>query len=179
MKRKRRGRGEGSIFQRGDGTWSAAVSAGYGTDGKRRRKTVYGATKGEVQDKLRTASLEIANGKPIDTGKLTVQQYLGHWLTTIKGNVAPTTYERYKMVVDKQLVPYLGSLALAKIQPVHVQQLYSSLAKDKASARTQQLAGLTLGYALQARRRDAAAHLQCMSGHPEAAMDEAADDHLE
>jgi len=51
--RKRRGRGEGGIFQRGDGQWVGTVSLGYKADGKRRRKVVYGATKDEVAKKLR------------------------------------------------------------------------------------------------------------------------------
>ena len=53
MTRKRRGRGEGSISQRADGVWEAKVSLGYDGEGKHRRKTVYGKTKKEVQDKLR------------------------------------------------------------------------------------------------------------------------------
>jgi len=51
--RKRRGRGEGSISQRPDGVWEGSVSLGYDGEGKRRRKTVYGKIKAEVQDKLR------------------------------------------------------------------------------------------------------------------------------
>ena len=33
---KRRGNGEGSIFQRNDGRWSARITVGYGADGKRK-----------------------------------------------------------------------------------------------------------------------------------------------
>lgn len=48
-KRKRHGRGEGSVFQRGDGLWVASTSLGYNADGKHVRKTVYGKTKTEVK----------------------------------------------------------------------------------------------------------------------------------
>ncbi len=39
---KRRGAGEGSIFQRADGRWAAQVTAGRAPDGKMRYKTLYG-----------------------------------------------------------------------------------------------------------------------------------------
>ena len=45
MARKRRGRGEGSIFQRADGRWTATITVGYDGNGKRKRRTVYGKTK--------------------------------------------------------------------------------------------------------------------------------------
>jgi integrase len=53
MTRKRRGRGEGSICQRADGIWTAVISTGYTSNGKRRRKWVYGKTKAIVLDKLK------------------------------------------------------------------------------------------------------------------------------
>ena len=43
--KRRRGNGEGSIFQRADGYWVGTINIGYNEAGKRRRKTVYGETK--------------------------------------------------------------------------------------------------------------------------------------
>jgi integrase len=51
-KRLRRGRGEGTIYQRPDGLWCGAVTVGYDVRGKRRRRAVYASTKHEVQQKL-------------------------------------------------------------------------------------------------------------------------------
>jgi len=47
---KQRGHGEGSIYQRSDGRWAASI-----TLGGRKRKTFYGKTRREVQEKLRVA----------------------------------------------------------------------------------------------------------------------------
>jgi hypothetical protein len=50
---KRRGHGEGGIYQReSDGKWCASVDLGF-VNGKRRRKVVYGKTRKEVADKLK------------------------------------------------------------------------------------------------------------------------------
>jgi integrase len=47
---KRRGHGEGSVYQRKDGRWVASMSL----EG-RKRKDFYGETKKEVLDQLKTA----------------------------------------------------------------------------------------------------------------------------
>ena len=52
MARKRRGRGEGGIYQRSDGLWVASRSLGYDAQGKRVRKVAYGVTKAEAREAL-------------------------------------------------------------------------------------------------------------------------------
>ena len=59
---KRRGNGEGSNYQRANSRWEAVISIGYGADGKRKRRTVYGWTKKEVQDKLTKLQSNKLNG---------------------------------------------------------------------------------------------------------------------
>src|SRR5262245_10229459 len=77
MARKRRGRGEGSIYQEPDGRWTGVVSFGINpATGKRRRRKVHGRTKQEVQDKLR----ELQGKGPGEPCKLTVAQFLTRWL---------------------------------------------------------------------------------------------------
>src|SRR5581483_11189652 len=80
MARKRRGRGEGSVFQRADGRWVGSVGLGYGGDGKRKRRTVYGATKQEVVEKLDQLRGDARAGTLPDAGGLTVGQLLDRWL---------------------------------------------------------------------------------------------------
>ena len=69
MARKRRGRGEGSIYQRSNGLWCATYSAGYDGSGHRKRRTIFGETKDDVQKKLQkklnraTTSLAAARGE--------------------------------------------------------------------------------------------------------------------
>ena len=51
---KRRGRNEGSIYERNDGRWAGSVDLGF-IDGKRVRKTFYGSTRNAVASKLNVA----------------------------------------------------------------------------------------------------------------------------
>lgn len=140
--RKRRGRGEGGIYRRKDGVWCASVSAGYGDDGKRRRKVVYGSTKGEVAEKLRGEQIA---GVPTESCRLTVAEFLVRWLeTSVKPALAPGTYNRYEQVVRLHLTPHVGHMRLAKLEPIHVQHLFTAQEKAGASARQRELSGVVL-----------------------------------
>src|SRR5580692_10792223 len=97
MARKRRGRSEGSIYQRADGIWVSSLSLGYDVQGKRKRRYVYGKTKQDVQERLRQAQNDAANGWSLDTEALTLGQFLNRWLeTTAKPRLKPTTAVRYE-----------------------------------------------------------------------------------
>jgi integrase len=150
MQRKRRGRGEGAIFQRADGQWVATVSLGYKHDGKRRRRTVYGATKEEVAKKLRKLQTKADAGRLRDADRLTLSEYLTAWLeNTVKGKVREATYLRYKVVVERQIIPHLGAVRIDKISAALVEALYSDLQSAGASPRARQMAGIVLGTALR------------------------------
>jgi hypothetical protein len=66
MSSKRRGAGEGGIGRRKDGRWYGTVSAGWTRSG-RRRHTVYGRSRAEVQTKLRDLQQQIGQGLPVST----------------------------------------------------------------------------------------------------------------
>src|SRR5258708_12186566 len=84
MPRKRRGAGEGSIYKRKDGRWAASISLG-----SRRRKTFYGKTRQEVQEKMKQALYEQQRGTLV-TGKQTrVADFLTQWLTQLKPPAPP------------------------------------------------------------------------------------------
>ena len=76
----RRGRGEDSIYREGD-RWRGAASFGYGPDGRRIRKKVSGATKGEVVRKLRDLRAEMDLRLAIPDDRLTVAAFLNRWVT--------------------------------------------------------------------------------------------------
>lgn len=74
MPGKRRGRGEGAVYQRAsDGLWVGMLDLGI-VGGKRRRKTVYGRTKREVREELRTLRAARDRGVDLPAPSLTVGQ---------------------------------------------------------------------------------------------------------
>jgi integrase len=137
---RRRGNGEGSIFQRADGYWCATVNIGYNDSGKRRRKTVYGATKKDVQERLARLQSRKLDGTLSDIGRLTVSAFLSQWLeSSAKPATRATTFAGYMCIVERHIVPAIGGLPLAKLAPAHVQGLYSRLDRKGASVYTRRL----------------------------------------
>jgi|ADGO01.1.fsa_nt_gi Site-specific recombinase XerC len=125
MSDKRRGRGEGSIFRREDGTWCASITLGV-LNGKRRRKDVYGKTRKEVVEKLQ--ALQRAHAAGMTFSKLTVKAFLEEWLEqTVKRKNRVRTYDKYAQDIEHHLVPALGHHQLAKLTPSHVQALLNQL----------------------------------------------------
>jgi integrase len=150
MPRKRRGRSEGSIFQRADGQWVASISLGYKPDGSRDRRTVYGQSKKEVQDKLDELRQKVRGGQPLDAEKITVAAFLRGWLeNTKRPAVGDTTYDRYEQHVRLTLEPRVGAVPLVKLTKYHVEQLYADLEKAGVSRSEQQKAGKALRNALK------------------------------
>src|SRR5512135_1535941 len=95
MARRRRGSGEGTVYKRADGSWAAALDLGV-VEGKRRRRFVYGRTQKEVLDKLALLRRQQTSGARLMPPRLTVGQYLDHWLhTTLPGSVRPSTEANY------------------------------------------------------------------------------------
>ncbi|GAC1560809.1 MAG: site-specific integrase [Herpetosiphon sp.] len=120
----RRGQGEGSISQRAsDSLWTARVDLGY-VNGKRKRKQIYGKTRKGVAEKLKMLLREQQQGLPIATAKQTVAQFLSQWLTdAVHGVVRQRTYESYKQIVEKHIIPGLGRHDLSKLTAQHVSGL--------------------------------------------------------
>ena len=112
MARKRRGRDEGSIYQRSDGVWAASVSLGYDAEGKRIRKVVYGKTKKEVREKLSAIQQDALSGLPVKPEALTVDQHFGDYFRAKSGEVKETTLANYKETYRSAIKPHLGHIKL-------------------------------------------------------------------
>ena len=128
--RRRRGRGEGSIYQRADGRWTAAVTIGTDQNGRQVRRYVYGGTKGEVQKQLAAIQHSAMTGTLTEPSRATLGQYLAEWLeNSVRSTVRVSTYRNYKRSVDNHITPNIGAVPLAKLSALNIQTLYATLQK--------------------------------------------------
>jgi len=135
---KRRGHGEGSIYQRADGRWAGVLDLGW-KDGKRRRKTVYAKTRNEAARKLRRTQQAHDAGLPIIDERTTVEDYLQWWLLEAAATtVRATTLASYESKVRCHIVPSVGKVRLAKLNATHVQKLITDKLQSGLSPRTVQ-----------------------------------------
>ena len=136
---RRRGRGEGTIRKRSDGRWEAALHLGYGPDGRRVRRSFYGRTRQEVQDKPRAAQTAHAQGLPVAGAGEPLADLLRRWLEdSARQELAASTFASYSMIVERHLIPALGKHRLAKLEPQHVQAYLNHKLKGGLSPRTVQ-----------------------------------------
>ncbi|WP_373653279.1 tyrosine-type recombinase/integrase [Schlesneria sp. DSM 10557] len=137
MAAKKRGHGEGSIFQRGNGRWTAAITVGTNADGKRIRKWVSGKTKKEVTDELTKLQGQKLNGTLVDSGRMTVGELIDKWLeTSSRPNTEPNTHARYEGIARLHVKPAVGSIKLSKFNPMHVQTMLSTMEAANVGERT-------------------------------------------
>ncbi len=147
--RKRRGRGEGSIEELPDGRWRAILSLGVDPVTKKRRRKLYGKSKGEVLAKLREAQANRANGRTTDPGRLTVGEWAERCLEVRRAAVESSTYARHKWTVEKHLKPHLGPVLLRDVEATHVEGFYASLAAAGVSQNERWRAGGVLSMLLR------------------------------
>jgi integrase len=130
MPRSRRGRGEGGVYQRADGLWVGSLSLGLDGTGKRKRRTVYGATKTAVLAKLDALRGKV-RANTLTDGKLTLNQILDLWLASLKSRSDPGTYRARETTIRIHLRPRVGATRADRLSPVHVEALAAELVADK------------------------------------------------
>ena len=176
---RRRGRGDGSVFQRHDhpscpplvdalddegkpiklrpahscrGRWAATIDLGW-NGGRRVRPTVTAKTRKEVLAKMRVKQREVDAGVLSDAA--TVEQWLTYWLDNVAAlKVRERTLVGYRGYVKTWLIPHLGRHRLDKLKPDHVRALYAAMEADGKSDATRRQAHAILRRALVVAERD-------------------------
>ncbi len=132
MHMSHRARGEGSIYQRKDGRWVAAISLENG-----KRKQIYRRTKPEAVMALQLANQAKLQGTLTSTREETVESFLRDWLQyRIQPRVRERTYLTYQDIVIKHILPTLGHVKLQRLTPLHAQKLYQLKLREGYSPQT-------------------------------------------
>jgi len=141
----RRGRGEGAVFQRHDhkncpplidgeredhrcrGRWVATIDYGW-KGGRRDRRPIYGATKTEVQGKLKQALREAPRDRPSDMP--TVGEWLDEWLADYKPKLRPQTRVSHSSKIEQYMKPLVGATRLDRLTTLQVEQIEARMTMD-------------------------------------------------
>lgn len=149
MTKRRRGHGEGSIYKRKDGLWVGSLSLGH-EQGRRRRKTVYGRTRREVQEKLTRLRYQRHRGQPVTNDRHRLSDFLREWLdAVVRPSTRPRTLESYRNAVETHIIPALGHIRLNELSPAHIQQLLAEQTEKGLSPRTAEYTWQVLRRALR------------------------------
>lgn len=118
----RRARGDGSITLREDGRWHGRADLGLDENGRRNRRSVYGATQAEVAAKLRDLRRQAETGTLTRTGSRTVTLtdlggiYRTHLDARVRnGNLAASTADWYARLFKVHVVETHGKVRVADL----------------------------------------------------------------
>ena len=94
---------------------------------KRRAKWYTGfATKKAAEDDLVAKLRQRQTGTFVEPSRVTVAEYLRKWIEDYaRPNVSGKTFERYRQIVENDLIPELGPISLHKLEPLQIQNLYA------------------------------------------------------
>ncbi|MFJ9422619.1 MULTISPECIES: tyrosine-type recombinase/integrase [Streptomyces] len=133
---KRRPNGGGTISRRADGRYMGRAYV-TDTDGNRVRKTVYGATWDEANEKLGKLQDQERNGVPVPSRSWSLAEWLAYWLEHIvEPGSEHNTYVKYESKVRLYLAPHLGKKSLVKLTPAQLRSFMAALKRDKVPAPT-------------------------------------------
>lgn len=140
----RREKTTGGLYQRkSDGMWCASIELP-SVDGKRRRKVIARARKGDALSALRTARKELERTGDLVTSSPTLATWMDLWFTRIATpRLKVSTRPTYRSKIDQYIVPAIGRVRLDKLTTAHVHRLHEYVMGDK---------GLSPTTALQAHR---------------------------
>ncbi len=136
-KKTRRGNGEGSIYQKPDGTWVAQALLGYRSDGKPVRKSFTGKTRREVASKLSAATTQVFQGSILaQPDKSFFEEFARYWLSVKRIEVTSRTLSWNNTMLSTYILPLIGGIPLCEVSVVHIQSIINNMAAKGLSHRT-------------------------------------------
>jgi integrase len=121
----------------GDRRWAIVFYCGRRLEVNGAQKKVYRWTRGfkterAAQTELNKMLKAANDGVYVEPTAQMLNEYLEHWLTAVKPNLAPKTFERYAELVHVNIVPQIGHIKLSKLQPMQIAEFYTwSLSKGR------------------------------------------------
>jgi len=127
------------IKRKGSSNYTIVLQMGLDSaTGKRKQQWITaGTSKREAEKQMAKLIHELDNGNYVKPDKTRMKDYLERWLSDYaKPNLSPRSYDRYIGIINKYLIPELGSIHLTQLRPEHLQKHYTSGLNSGLSART-------------------------------------------
>lgn len=124
--------GNGSLRERGKGSWELTVSLGKGADGKynKKTKTVKAKNKTEAKELLRQFIYEVETGEYINLDKVLFKDLIDEWRKKHASSLAIRTQQGYESNLKLRVLPYFGHMKASGIKKIHIQNFFDELKKE-------------------------------------------------
>ena len=129
---------EGSVYQRKDGRWEAALT--YRNDaGELKRRRAYRQSREEADKALTKMKSDRDGGISLDGPNPTLEEYLIAWLRdSVVPNVSPKTLESYETACRIHIIPALGNVRIRDLTARRAQAFYALKRREGLSVATRQ-----------------------------------------
>lgn len=153
MSRHKTGEQKDGIAKRGS-NYSYIVRVTDPETGKKKQKWISGfATKAEAVSARDKARNEARTGIFVSPTKITVQDHFEAWWQIKSQKVKPTTADNYRQILDRYILPNLGSIALKDLSPVLIERMLLDLNKNHSES-TVRLVSIVLAQGLDRAIKD-------------------------
>jgi Phage integrase, N-terminal SAM-like domain len=141
---------KGHLRRRGE--WSWELKFDVGTDALSNRRISYVSFKGtkrEAQTKLAELLATVGKGEYVEPSKTTVADFVrarvDQWEAA--GDISARTAQRYRQLVENQIVPSLGAKAVQKLRPLDIEEWHTTLRNGGRVRGKGGVAARTIGHA--------------------------------
>jgi integrase len=118
----------GNVHKRGNRWYVTVEMPRDPVTGRRRQKTHSGFRTRKEAEAARVRILaDMQRGEYVEPSKRTVGQFLDEWTKSTRATVRPSTWATNKALIDKHVVPRLGSLLLQQVTPAQLNSFYADL----------------------------------------------------
>jgi integrase len=167
-------RRRGNITARSPGSFRLRYDIGRDpATGKRRMATTtVRGTRKDAERELTRLLRTIDTGEHVDPSRMTVREWLGHWLETVRPEVLPKTHERYSEIISSYLLPTLGNAVLVKLTPSQIQKAHNVWASTRRDGKPGGLSAQTRRHIHRILKSslDRAVSQQALARNPAAAL---------
>jgi integrase len=141
---------KGHIRERSSGHWAIVIDVRDPQTGKRKRRWhSFKGTKREAEIKRAELIAAVGRGGYVEPSRTTVADFVrarvDQWEAT--GDISARTAQRYRQLVENQIVPHLGTKTLQKLRPLDIEGWHTTLRNGGRVRDKGGIAARTVGHA--------------------------------
>ena len=121
----------GSIRKRGS-SWQLAVYVGYERGRSRYRYETVTGNRRDAERRLTQLMADVDSGRLGPSRAGTLEDLATAWWDARADQLSPTTRREYRRLVDRRILPVLGSKRVDRIKPADIERYYASLRRGDA-----------------------------------------------
>lgn len=153
--KRRRPRGEGSIYVGADGRARGAILVVDPDTGQKVRRVVSGRNRADVRENLKKLRKDLDAGVGVKPGgPKTLAAYVTTWLPALRQRVRPSTWKAHDAYARCHILPALGDTPLPRLTPTSVERMTAGMIRRGLSPTTARGARTTLRMILRDAERD-------------------------